>query len=653
MNQTINFTIILTSDGEPASGFGTELVNSLLPKDSKGHVIIPAAHLKGLIRENLENLPEKAVPRLVVDTLFGEEGGTGALFHILDAAAPLDAEVISVSRTRLNEAGTADDGSLRTSEAIAAGTRFKGSLSWNQDLPEEHVDLLKLGLLSLFAVGGGRNRGAGSCFVEVDGETRTPGEILKYLDRARFQKIPEDDPRQGDQGQFCETPILLKLVFKASGPVCVPETPVVRNNVIRSGFVIPASAVQGAILHRINRISKTAADKCFENPKFRAWPLHPADGPQTLSIRCSFTHKISKLRLEETGEYHFEDSMIRPFDPGLIPARSPLKSADGVLLAGEDGVRLWKASDMARIISAHGVHNGDRSGTEGSQKRNLFTVEALAPATFTGLASMPETAAKILMDSLDADPFVQIGKSRSVRGGGILTAEPLPDQSIPVLSSQGHQVFIVQSPVLVPEELAGMNTGSILAQLVRDAEFGEVEGACGATETRFGWNNTIHNGFVRGRAVISPGAVFKVAASVADLTGKLADGIGRGREQGFGAVLPHPGIAAKRYPPPLKPRIIPKPERNFGKDGFELWQKTRDCQLSASQISRVRELVGLDPGSAVDYLNRQIQDRPAKIWERWKDVANHLISEIKTNPDHIQKVLKVCQDLRVADKEAS
>ncbi|MEA1966976.1 MAG: hypothetical protein U9N77_01970, partial [Thermodesulfobacteriota bacterium] len=115
-------------------------------------------------------------------------------------------------------------------------------------------------------------------------------------------------------------------------------------------------------------------------------------------------------------------------------------------------------------------------------------------------------------------------------------------------------------------------------------------------------------------------------------------------------VLPHPGIAERLFPEEPKPKVVPKARNNFGKEGFKLWQDAKTNHLSASQISRVRELTGLDADKAIEYLNRQKTDRPESIWDRWKGVIEQIEDGIQKDPAHMKKVLKVCQDLLVADK---
>lgn len=646
----INFTITLKSDGEPASGFGTELMDSLLPRDINDRIILPSTHLKGLIRENLENLPDEIISSTAVEELFGIAYDKGALFHIENAVAPGDAKVIDITRTKLNQFGTADDGSLRTVEAVACGSEFAGKVTTHRHLSREYEDLIKLGLLSLFAVGGGRNRGAGACFVVLENEQRSPGSLLRQLAEIDFDTISPIKCMEEKVPPVRDEQITMKLVFKAIDPVCVPETPIVKNNMIRSGFSIPASAVQGAILHRINDISETAATACYESKKFRAWPLNPANNVDAVSLRVSFTHKISKLKIDDSDNYHFEDETIKPYDWDKVPSNSPLKATDGVLLTDGSSVKLWKSSDMARIVTAHGVHNGDRDGTGITRERNLFTVESIAPTLFTGIVSMPGGAAELFLKSLEKDSFFQFGKSRSVRGGGELSAEIVDFEALPVMKKREEAIFIVQSPVLVSQKLVKKPVEEIISIIAADAGFGEVEKSSGALTTQFGWNRTINNGFLGGKSVIVPGAVFKLKTPVKNLKEKLLSGIGEGRKSGFGAVLPHPGVAERLYPEEPKSRVVPKADKNFGKQGFELWKTAKENRLSASQISRVRELAGIDADKALEYLSRQKNDRPALIWDRWKSVIKRIENGIQEDAEHMVKVLKVCQDLLAADK---
>lgn len=651
----IGFKIKLTSDGEQGSGFGTERIDSLLPRNINSQIILPASHIKGIIRENLEILAIPYIGEDAIAKLFGEEDKKGekgsALFHLNDAIAPKDAEIIEISRTKLNKFGTADSESLRTSEAVATGTVFTGSVITHRNLSNEYVQLLKLGLLSLFEVGGSRNRGAGACVLTIDNESKTPGAALKEIAGIDYKKIePLNENTNKNTNSFSDKQVTMKLTFKAENPVCVPETPIVKNNMIKSGFSIPASAVQGALLHRINNMfSEEMATRCYESENFRAWPLLPTKNEKTLSVRVSLTHKISKLK-NNKNEYVFGDDIIEPIVLKDVPKNAPLQASDGVLIIDDEKVWLWKSSEMARVITAHGVHNG-----QNEKERNFYTVEALAPTVFTGIISMPESVADLLEKTPEEDSFITLGKSRSVRGGGSLSAKKISSlEALPIIGSIEKSIFIVQSPLLIPKEIAKQPVHKIINKLVSDAGFGTVNKCSGSVNTLFGWNNqNKEKKFLEARYVIAPGSVFKLDNPVENIKELLVKGIGGGRKEGFGAVLPHPGVANHKYTPPPFAKKVSASEKNFGLEGFELWKKAKDSQLSASQISRVRELTKHSPEEAIAYLHRQKYERPANIWERWKEVIDKIEIEIKSDPENMVKVLKVCQDLLVADKEAN
>lgn len=45
---TYNFTIRLTSDAEPGTGLGGEVINELAPRDHGQALVVPASHVKGV-----------------------------------------------------------------------------------------------------------------------------------------------------------------------------------------------------------------------------------------------------------------------------------------------------------------------------------------------------------------------------------------------------------------------------------------------------------------------------------------------------------------------------------------------------------------------------------------------------------------------------
>lgn len=642
MATTLNYSLTLVSDAEPSSGFGTELVNSLVPMDIDGKMVIPASHIKGLMKQAMMDVSNTILLDGLAELLpaiFGKEFDGQSLFSLTDCKINGDPIVKKmITRTSLNEHGTAKDTSLRTTEAVPADTVFEGHIHFSGE-PSHLADLVtRYLLISVMEVGGSRNRGCGACYVAIDDDKRTPGELLDELVRelkgggiasvAVKPVAAEGDPTKK---------VTLKIAFTADGPLCVPELPNIGNNAICSGFTIPASAVQGMILHRINALNPYVATACFNSENFRTWPLQATiDTATGLSVRASSSHKISKLPVEKQGHL-FCDETIEPYDWKNVPKNAPLKSADGVLIPQGPDVHLWRSGDMPRHLTAHGVINGDET------ERNLYTVEALAVKKFTGMVVLPEDAAVLLKQSLKNDPIVHIGKSRSVRGSGTLFVE---EYSLPASSSDElARTFIVQSPLLIDGDYVGKSAEAILEGLVKKSGWGVVEKSSASTQVLFGWNRH-KNGLQKAECVIAPGSVFRLNEKPKDLEQLLVKGIGAGKERGYGSVLPHPGIASDRHiPPSSKPPI--KSRDQSGIIGWKLWNKAKDFGLMPSQIAQVLAILAENKDQAIEYLERQRTGRPAKYWDRWKPVIEDVKTEIRRDSKVALKALKVWHDLAV------
>jgi len=659
MPNSLTYTLKMLSDAEPSSGFGTELINALIPRDINGLPVIPASHIKGLMKQAMKDIEETLVlddkQKGFITKVFGgasvktqlhhslKEIDKSTIFSLTDCKTTKMPVMKTVTRTALDSTGTAKNGTLRTTETIAAGTEFSGSINFITKPTQLENLLVRYALLSIMEVGGSRNRGCGACFVTINGEEKIqPGEVLKEV----FEEMEKDTrpnpppPPMHLQGDP-EKRVTLKLAFTADGPICVPELPVVSgNNVIRSGFTIPSSAVQGIILHRIDALNRDVASACFKSDLFRVWPLLPTVGEADgIPVRTSVSHKISKLAIEK-DRYEFCDEIIEEWTNA--PQNAPLKSADGVLISTGEGVKLWKANDMARHITAHGVHNGD------TQARNLFTVESLAVNNFCGLVVMPEDAAKLFLKSLDDNPTVMVGKSRSIRGSGKIFAEQqlsFPDFKYPSAPKSSKEVycFIVQTPLLIEGDVDGKSVDAILKDIVEQAHWGKVVESAGSLQVLFGWNRN-KDGRQKAERVIAPGSVFELMEKPANLEELLVKGIGNGKERGYGAVLPHPGIAKERYTPKHVPIGFKSPD-HAGKIGWELWKKAKDTGLMPSQIAQVQAELANGKQPALAFLARQEKDRPAKIWDRWKPVIENVRIEINNNPEQAGKALKVWHDL--------
>lgn len=683
MTTMIAITLHCASDAEPGTGFGTGSLNDIVPRDRQGDPCIPASHLKGLAREGFGRIAAlRSWPAWIEETLFGRPGqsstdsgpeGTNqgepgiARFRTLalDRGTPRSGEgsgesIRAVSRTAIGGNGTVTSGSLRTVERIAVGTRFQGSISVDAPTDSVEADALRLALITIGSIGGNRNRGSGRCRIEIAGVDATPSVLLKRID-ARVNSAPI---RRASTTTLAGRPLsgevaIVLLEFTATDPVCCPTVPLTRTNVIRSGFCVPASAVQGAILHRINGIDSALASACYAAPSFRAWPLLPCSDPErtpqdgVIPVWTSLTHRMSKIASGVGDEHEFRDSMIDPYDWTQLAAASPLKAADGVLLAGPEGIELWRAADMPRHVSAHVALTGGEP--------ELFTVEAMAPLTYRGLLALPLEALPALEASVAADSGTSFGRAKGVRGSGTLSVRPA-GAIRSLLPQSAKPVCVVQSPIAIPEELRpdmrSTDAGSVLARLVEAEGWGPVERAQATIEIRFGWNT---NGIGRrvgptnrlaATPVVMPGSVFALRSWPIDMEERLRRGLGLGREQGFGAVLPHPGIASRRYAPAAKLRSVRSAE-NLVQAVDDLLEASRAAGLSPSQIARLVDIASAaKAGEEIRRFKDRQKQRPPAIWRRWEPVVER-VERLMTEFDSIEsrvRVLRAWQDATIASR---
>ncbi|WP_089937198.1 hypothetical protein [Candidatus Entotheonella palauensis] len=544
----------------------------------------------------------------------------------------------------------------------------------------------RLALLSIAAIGTGRSRGSGACVAEIDGEHRSPGTLLRQLhgQRESWKRAETADaPRPAPRKAPASASVVLRLVFRAHTPICCPEIPNIANvNVIETGFSIPASAVQGLILNRINARDEGLATGVFHSPGFRVWPLHPcsiveaADDelPSNLpaAIRVSLTHRVAKFGIPETApDEHFYDRSVAmdayDFTRGQAVRGVPFKASDGVLLRGADGVQLWKASQMPHVITAHGVIRGmaGESEAEAGNGRNLFTVDAMAPMVWQGLVVLPQDAATELLESLRQDNVVAFGKSRSVRGTGVLHATEAegipPEWQVP--AGAERTVLIAQSPLGLPDQTMPSQRADEelrnLAQGWADANgLPDVQEVWVNVGIRFGWNRhaTPSGGAGRQAAqrVMLPGSVIALSerADDAALAIALQAGVGGGRERGFGAVSVHPGTATSLYEPE-------PPQRRVGgaSDRQQATRRVLDMRRhvarlpSPSQIRAVQQrLVSSGAREARAYLKRQTE-RTSRIWFIWESIYGEMDELLATyEPEAVAAALEVLADLAIADQ---
>ncbi len=746
---SILFKIELACEAEPATGLGNNVVNSIVPRDERGVPCIPASHLKGLMRAALKEISSCrpgwgsltppplsdgtfVKPRSLAELVFG---GDDAMLASYASTVRVDTakvpegfydqrdtpESILITRTELDESGIAADTSLRTTEAISKGTIFEGEVFTDVDAESIEGIAIKLALVAIDAIGGSRSR-AGQCVVSIVGAADVVGEVaphvlLKQLDQAieaqRFAVRPMTQPssviiqaaQNISQTTHVPSVTLVELLFVAETPICLPEKPD-RANLITSGFSIPATAVQGLLLHHAARTNTVLADRLFAEPSFRCWPLHPCSLiPESTirrstelnlqlfnelpsSVRVSLSHRSAKFAIEEFDEtYFFEPSLecsVKPYAWPDVPSGAPLKGSDGVLLSKDGETRLWKASEMPRHLSAHGVLDGP--STDGTiAGRNLYTVESMIPMYWRGYLALPNELADDFVTSLNQRTEYRFGKGRSVRGRGRLMARFCNGNALPGCADatlNGNSTFILQSPLEIPTAshealVAGtISAEDCLGEIAKQwslrhglSSQNDPSPLCWAsTGLRFGWSRHTASGYQAARAVIEPGSVFMIPSMSNDVV-KLKNAIVAGlcadtqdsrtsKQQGFGCIAIHPGKATAFYAGSAQ-----QSRRGNASLAQVMKQIVPLGQFShlpsTSQIRSLQQRIALtgDPQldraslkDASDYLAEQLERSTniRVVWEPVAPVLSNLLNDEELDATAVVRGLKTLADIAAA-----
>lgn len=678
-----HFNLLLTADAEPASGLGTELVNSLLPRGENGVAVLPASHLKGIMRENLHNILAglRTDAELFCNALFGRgdadgKAGCSGIISLTAAVAPADAKILTITRTAVDDDGIAVHGLLRTSEVLAKGTHLTGRCFCASADPAI-LAAARMALLSLNAVGGFRTRGAGACRVTIDEfPEETPGKLLPQVIQAALPAI-SDEAVYTENMQLDNTRYrALKLTFHIESAICLPQVPQGKTNVIASGCVIPATAVAGTLLTQLSRQNKDLASACFRSPVFRCGPLLPVPEKENfmIPVYISNTHKISKLRQEDLNRFLFGDLMIPDKyleEPSYHwqkrSSAISMKGASGVLIVHDNGrVSLLKSGDIPRYCQAHGVVNG-----AGGKKDNLYTMVSILVKFFSGFVILPEEAASTLEKQFQAGCRVSFGKSKTVMGSGILTAEAWPlfdqlEQKYPQVPALKGRLFIVQTPIAYESD-PGTSSRAILEAVLSEAGWGAVEKESVMTSVLFGWNRLKlgkqigETGRVQAKRVILPGSVFLLKEPVTNPREKIAQGLGTDRYAGYGCVLPHPMFATSLSA--LKgddagETLFASRKVSPVFDAYELDELDQQnrAMLSPAQIAHLLRAAQNSIENAEKFLDEQRLYRPVQIWEKWEPAYKSLkkkLEQYRNEPNGQElavELFRVWHDLKIGRK---
>jgi len=273
---------------------------------------------------------------------------------------------------------------------------------------------------------------------------------------------------------------------------------------------------------------------------------------------------------------------------------------------------------------------------------------------FSGWAVLPEELVDALSKILKKDAHVVLRRSRGSMGDGELSLSIASPSDILGHACKGTKVWVVQSPIAISDDAMDRSAEEHLYELAKAAGLSVSKDTWAKAGIRFGWNRhglgtpaRQGNRRLKARRCILPGSVLVLEKPLQNPEQLLVQGLGDGAEFGFGALLPHPGLAEDLYRPQIALQTI-KSQNTAAEDAFKLWKLAGSSGPTPSQIAH---LAGkLISGQALAWLEKQKTDRSARIWNRWAPVYAELV-EILKKPAHAAIVLRVWQDLVIANRK--
>lgn len=417
------------------------VADSLVRRDSDGRPVIHGEAVKGALRMSAEQVaswldkPQKSGPRSPAKPVswpFARVFGGGAAARCTPATT-VDAEesraAMVISATAVDSTtGTALDGTLRKTEFVPPGSKFKAC--YTVAVSEVEVDivetLLLTALVAVDSVGGKAGVGWGRMILEnvtvtFGDDERCPAKAvstkrLENLKCALGANIGEAattvEPPQAAQPKSCKW---FQLTIELREPATLSGQPEVSNKVMTHDW-IPATTLRGALAGYWRHKGKTQSEissflsrTTLWTPGFRMvcnalvlpaprsfiTTKRPAGGYQPM--HNSFSGPAPKREVQDSaGPADAEELQWRPVGAASMQWR------DGrAMLAGSGGLR-----------EIH-MHMARDYRTGGKREGVLYARESLVPGTlFRAWARLPEDAFE------DTEkPVLFIGKRVSAGNG--------------------------------------------------------------------------------------------------------------------------------------------------------------------------------------------------------------------------------------------
>ena len=232
-------------------------------RDIKGRAFVQGTSLAGALRE----WQEKNNGPVMAAALFGSQSSPGSLI-VSDGVFDAAAEQQTRPRVRIDRAsGTADDGGKFDVAHIRSGAVFRFSLVWlghkdhmsELQLVEEMLAALNAGAIRL---GGQKSNGFGRVSLSVgkrlfDMADEKDREAWLADDLSESKPLTLPTAHNGNVVSFILTGRAESLLVRASAPVQEDGGSYTPNMSENGVYILPGSAVKGAVRARAEAIAKT------------------------------------------------------------------------------------------------------------------------------------------------------------------------------------------------------------------------------------------------------------------------------------------------------------------------------------------------------------------------------------------------------------
>lgn len=646
--------IELLEDLHIGTGTGLGDIDALQVRDRSGAPVLPASHLKGLLREaavEWHRFDPQAITKPQIERLFGRAGSGQGQLQLSSAYLSNQGsnKVLLWGSTAIGPNGIAEEKSLRFVEHVAAGSRFslQATLHTND---QDSQKLLEAIIARCRRLGSGRNRGSG-------------------LVRWHREKSSVHAPQISSQTPS-QYPARLRLLLRNLDPVCLASTghP---GNLIGSESFIRGRSLRGAFAaaclarQQTDKAQGLLADTLSWGD---ALPLPITDmgdirlaGCEVLPIALSIgTPKTQAAHTQVPGWVfgHTDDVLGSRGEidqaclkEGERPAEKLKRPAAGEFVFRASADKPWRRYRPQILERLH-----TRVPSEDNQhEQALFSTEEVAEKTlFVSdlIVSTPEQA-KLLMDVLRSqhDGWLRIG-----RGGKPLQIEastwlPAPPAAEPT-PAEGFTLLLESD--LIARNAAGnfqdrlnLNTLADLCGLASDAlQSVQLLQSFSEGGDLYGFNASTGLPRLAQRA-IKAGSVVRISGAGASrlqqaLSQRLT--LGECPEEGFGR------FRLNRLPTPTQPTPTPSaPQPSIGLDETQ-------CREARRWVDRFGNALAADSPSASqwgDFRSRiQAARTPAELqavfdaiksasdrhggraWQKWVKLPSYqtFIDELKRLP---------------------